>query len=500
MGLPEQGFRALGGFGKAMNEYFRWNFSQAPQSIAGYGDMVKAGLPSNQAFGAGLVGTGVAQYGMSNVLRGRDRETRKPTFGDNYDSNILNPIYDWTVKAVLGDEGKIQRKYGDYVGKVYEHGGKDADVLSEDAYNAFKDRTYNAGGIFRYNEAGKGSEVPNRDTLTVFNKTIVNPFYAYDSTIGAATVDKLTAVGTGLTLAGSAAALYEPTQLAAAGTPLPVYNSSGDLVKGAQNARMSAQVIGGGLAKIAGVAGSIYGGVVDYAESKKAGDSDFRAGANAIASTAIGLEGAKYGARLGSRFGWPGIAIGVIGGGLIGNYAGGWLSDRGVDLVEKRDRPNDVYSAVTEAPLYALPISSVFEQPARQFAGAAGDWLRDRFGGNSASTDTTNYSSTKSSEPSEDIFARGEKRIGGLVDKYDRENSTGAYAPTSSAPQVDYKAYDYRATKTYADMQNFANNFNPSKYGGANYDYIGTDYQAPASVRSQYNDAQNQYQQFLKGK
>ena len=456
MGLPEQGFRALGGFGKAMNEYFRWNYSQSLQGLVGYGDMVKAGLPSNQAFGATIAGTTASQYAMNNVLRGRDRETKRPQVGDNYDSSWLNPVYDATIGFVLPDEGKIERRYSDYVARVYKNGGKDADVLTEDAYNAFKDRTYNAGGKLRYNERGVGSEIPNRDTITFFNKTLVNPLYAYDSTIGADTVDKLTAVGTGLTLAGSAAALYEPTQLAKAKAPLPVFDSSGTLIKGAQNARMSAQVVGGGLAKIAGVAGSIYGGITDYANSKAIDrDSDFRAGTNAVASTGGGLAGAAYGASVAAPFAvasgpFAPLVIGgaAIAGSLLGSYTAGWASDRVLDAAGegKSDSGDSDFDAKTAQ--------------LRKFYAEKGD----------------------------------------PVPGYpDRGNSTPSYTPSSyTAPEFkEFKDYDYRATKTYAEMQNFAKNFNPSDYGDRNYDYSG--FQLPASMRSDWNAAMSDYQQYSNG-
>ena len=94
--------RAAGGLGGAMNQYFKWNFSQSPAGISAYSAGVKAGLKSPTAFGGSLLTTAALQYATNEALKGRDRESKKPTFGDSY--GLEDQIWDNTVGVILPNQ------------------------------------------------------------------------------------------------------------------------------------------------------------------------------------------------------------------------------------------------------------------------------------------------------------------------------------------------------------------------------------------------------------
>ncbi|HBC41838.1 MAG TPA: hypothetical protein DCZ88_08060 [Pseudanabaena sp.] len=315
---------SVGGLGGAMGNYFKWNFSQSPAGISTYNAAANAGLKPSTAFGASLLTTAGLQYATNNALVGRDRDAKKPTFGDSY--GLEDQIWDSTIGLILPNQGKVPRTYRDYLNQARKNGATDSQILTEDAYNQWKDAEYNRGGVFRINPDGQGSEIAGRDTATFFNRTVANPLYAYDATLGKENVDRLTA-GIGLTgLAGSTVALKGYTDLAKLGSTVgatPAYSAS-----------QTAGIIGSSIAKGLGTAALVYGGITDFADSKKAGDSDLRASANAVSSTAGGLYGATQGAKIGSTFGPIGTGVGAIIGGLAGNFIGGWASDRAVDAAE----------------------------------------------------------------------------------------------------------------------------------------------------------------------
>lgn len=315
---------SVGGLGGAMGNYFKWNFSQSPAGISTYSAGVNAGLKPSTAFGASLLTTAGLQYATNNALKGRDRDQKKPTFGDTY--GMEDQIWDSTVGIILPNQGKVPRTYSDYIQTAKKNNATDSQILSESAYNRWKEAEFNQGGVFRINREGEGSEIAGRDTATFFNRTVANPLYAYDGTLGKENVDRLT-TGIGLTgLAGSATALKGYTDLAKAGATVgaaPAYTGS-----------QTAKVIGSSIAKGLGTAAFVYSGITDFAESKKAGDSDLRAATNAVSSTAGGLYGASQGALAGSTFGPIGTGVGALVGGLVGSNAGGWLSDRVLDLSE----------------------------------------------------------------------------------------------------------------------------------------------------------------------
>lgn len=319
---------SVGGLGGAMGNYFKWNFSQSPAGISTYSAATNAGLKPSTAFGASLSTTAALQYATNETLKGRDRDKKKPTFGDTY--GLEDQIWDNTVGIILPNQGKVPSNYSAYLEATKKNNASSSQILSEDAYSNWKQAEYNQGGVFRINRENQGSEIAGRDTATVFNRTVANPLYAYDGTLGKENVDRLTA-GVGLTgLAGSATALKGYTDLAKVGAT-PAYSASQTL-----------KVLGGSIFKGLGTGALVYSGITDFAESKKAGDSDLRAATNAVASTSGGLYGALQGASIGATAGSvvPGFGttvggvIGGIAGGLIGSNAGGWLSDRVVDLSE----------------------------------------------------------------------------------------------------------------------------------------------------------------------
>jgi hypothetical protein len=342
---------SVGGLGGALGQYFKWNFSQSPAGISTYNAAANAGLRPSTAFGASLLTTAGLQYATNNALLGRDRDQKKPTFGDTY--TWEDQAWDSTIGLILPNQGKVPRTYGDYLAQVKKNGGSQSQTLSEDAYNAWKNAEYNQGGIFRLNREGEGSELVGRDTATFFNRTVTNPLYAYDGTLGRENVDRLTA-GVGLAgLGGSAAALKGYTDLAKLGSTVgatPAYNL-GDTSK----------IIGGSALRGLGVAATVYGGITDFAESKKAGDSDFRAATNATFNVGGALAGAAVGGQAAASLSAPLLATpaapavpfivgaGTIGGAVTGSGIGGWLSDRALDLFgEKKSNESsadDLYRA-----------------------------------------------------------------------------------------------------------------------------------------------------------
>jgi len=342
---------SVGGLGSALGQYFKWNFSQSPAGISTYNAASNAGLRPSTAFGASLLTTAGLQYATNNALKGRDRDQKKPIFGDSY--TWEDQAWDSTMGLILPNQGKVPRTYGDYLNEARQNGAAQSEILSPSAYEAWKDAEYNQGGLFRINREGQGSEIVGRDTATFFNRTVTNPLYAYDGSLGKENVDRLTA-GVGLAgLGGSAAALKGYTDLAKLGSTVgatPAYNL-GDTSK----------IIGGSALKGLGVAATVYGGITDFAESKKAGDSDFRAATNATFNVGGALAGAAAAGQTATSLSAPLLATpaapavpfivgaSTIGGAVAGSGLGGWLSDRALDLFgeKKSNEPSadDLYRA-----------------------------------------------------------------------------------------------------------------------------------------------------------
>lgn len=340
---------SVGGLGGAMGQYFKWNFSQSPAGISTYSAGVNAGLRPSTAFGTSLLTTAGLQYATNAALVGRDRESKKPTFGDSY--GLEDQAWDSTVGVILPNQGKVPRNYADYTNQVKKNNGTAAQTLSQDAYNNWKDAEFNQGGIFRINREGQGSEIVGRDTATLFNRTVANPLYAYDGSLGRENVDRLTA-GVGLaSLGGSAAALKNYTDLAKVGATVgavPAYTAS-----------QTAGIVGGSILKGLGVGATVYGGITDFAESKKAGDSDLRAATNATSNVAGGLTGAWAGTQATTALSAPLLATplapavpfivgaGAIAGGITGSGLSGWASDRVLDLFGEGKKSDNGISADT---------------------------------------------------------------------------------------------------------------------------------------------------------
>jgi len=422
----------VGGLGGTMGQYFKWNFGLAAPAIPTYEAGVKAGLKPSTAFGASLLTTAGLQYATNNALVGRDRDTKKTSFGASY--GLEDQIWDSTVGVILPNQGKVPRTYRDYVNQARKNGATDSQILTEDAYNQWKDAEYNRGGVFRINRDGQGSEIAGRDTATFFGRTVANPLYAYDATLGKENVDRLTA-GIGLTgLGGSTAALKGYTDLAKAGTTvgaLPAYSAS-----------QTAGIIGGSILKGLGVGATVYGGITDFAESKKAGDSDLRAAANATSNVTGGLAGAWAGTQAATALSAPLLATplapavpfivgaGTIAGGLTGSGLSGWASDRVLDFFgEGKDKNN-----------YLSPDQAASQSEARYQKALQANRQQSA---STMATPTNRYNNQNgtvinSSRPSD--YAPGEKL------------AADQYAANLKA-QTDYAGYQI---KSLTDLQNYA--------------------------------------------
>lgn len=116
-----------------------------------------------------------------------------------------------------------------------------------------------------------------------------------------------------------------------------------------------------------GPVGNLAFGAFDYASGKAEGEDDIRALAGATGNTAGGWAGGAAGATKGALLGTlllgPGIGTalggtaGGIAGGILGSTAGGWLADRGDDLI-RGDKGKPISTEQSQLAAYGQGMAS----------------------------------------------------------------------------------------------------------------------------------------------
>ena len=313
-------FDVLGKLGSGMGNYFKYNFGGFPVGLPAYSAARSAGMNANAAFGTSILSTAAFSHASNQALAARDREQRTPAF----EFQPLDTAYQYSIEALLGNQGRKPYSYYQYETNVSKNKLPEKQRLNEDEFNRWRDREKKGGWIARIDAPGE-SEIKDRATLTLFGRTFANP---YDNptlreSLGDEGVDRLTAA-TGVTALGVSASTLKPLA--------PLAGASSITASQFRKAFVGSSLKG------LGVAGSILAGVQDYGESIEAGDSKLRAGVNAASSTTGSLAAASVAASTAAPLlafgpaGWIGYA-GIVGASAIaGQFAGGYASDRVLDV------------------------------------------------------------------------------------------------------------------------------------------------------------------------